>query len=308
MRKYSRQKSKPRSRPVYNIVINSQSSDYSEKKIEYLLAELNRLKLLYFIARPDSPEGLSRYVKSIIYKKPTGIIVCGGDGTVNIAARNLIRRKTVLGILPMGRFNNIYRSLYGEPDIKAAVERILSGIETKIDCGMASGRFFLGSIGLGLIPELFESLSKKRSPMFSIGWSRLAAQAAASVKIKPLSIKVDAFEFNLSPQTVSVNLLPYSAGLPLVPASLNDDGKGEIIFDIGQTKAIMSSYIRLIYKRKYIYSDEIRMFRGRSISIAPVDGNSLYIDGEIINIPVPELKVEIMEKKIRVYRDSRELS
>ena len=166
---------------------------------------------------------------------------------------------------------------------------------------MASGRFFLGSVGLGLIPELSELLIKKRSPTFGIGWSRLAAQAAASVKIRERSIKVDAFEFNLSPQVININLLPYSTGLPLTPASLNDDGKCEIIFDIGETQAIMSNYIRLIHKRKYIYSNDIRMFRGRRISITPVDGSHIYIDGEIIKSPTSELKIEIMDRKIRIY-------
>ncbi len=301
MRKFSNKRYKPRSKPVFNIVVNPHCTGYSEKKLGYLIGEMDRLGILYFLAKPDSPQGLSRYVKSVLYKKPSGIIVCGGDGTVNLVARNLIRRKPILGIVPMGRFNNIYRSLYGEPDVKLAVAHILAGREKKIDCGMASGRFFLGSVGLGLIPELSELLEKKRSPMFSIGWSRLAAQAVAAVRIRKRSIKVDAFEFNLSPQTISINLLPYSTGLPLTPASLNDDGKCEFVFDIGETQAIMSGYIRLIHKRKYIYSNDIRMFRGRRISITPVDGSQIYIDGEIIKSPTAELKIEIMDKKIRIY-------
>jgi diacylglycerol kinase (ATP) len=301
MRKFINKRYKPRSKPVFNIVVNPHCAEYSEKKLEYLTGELDRLEILYFLARPDSPEGLARYVKGILYKKPSGIIVCGGDGTVNLAAANLIRRSPILGIVPMGRFNNIYRSLYGEPDIKLAVAHILAGHEKKIDCGMVSGRFFLGSIGLGLIPELSELLKKKRSPIFSIGWSRLAAQAAAAVEIREYSIKVDAFEFNLSPQTININLLPYSTGLPLTPASLTDDGKCEIVFDIGESQAIMSGYIRLIHKRKYIYSNDIRMFRGRRISITPVDGRQIYIDGDIIKSPTTELKIEIMDKKIRIY-------
>ncbi len=301
MKKFIKKRRRPRLKPVFNIVANPHCTEYSEKNLEYLVNELKRRGFLYFSAKPDTPEDMSRYVKSVLNKKPTGIIACGGDGTVNQVARHVMRRKTILGILPMGRFNNIYRSLYGEPDIKSAVANILSGREKRIDCGMASGRFFLASVGLGLIPEMSELLKKKRSPVFSIGWSRLAAQAAAAVKIRQRSIKVDAFEFNLSAQTININLLPYTTGLPLTPASLTDDGKCEIVFDIGETRAIMSSFIRLIYKRKYIYSNDIRIFRGRRISIAPVDGSYVYIDGEIIRSPSTELKIEIMDKKIRIY-------
>jgi diacylglycerol kinase (ATP) len=301
MKRYTGKRRPPRTKPVFNIVANPQSSGYSEKDIEYLIDGLKSRGYLYFLGKPESIEAMPRYVKSVLNKRPTGIIACGGDGTVNQVARHILRRKTILGILPMGRFNNIYRSLYGEPDIKSAVETILSGHERRIDCGMASGRFFLGSIGLGLIPQLAELLEKRRSPMFAIGWSRLAAQAAASAAIRERSIKVDAFEFRLAPQTLTINLLPYSAGLPLTPTSLPDDGKCEIVFDIGEHKAIMSSFIRLIQKQKYIYSNDIRMYRGKSISITPVDGNPMYIDGEIIKSPAAELIIEIMDKKIRVY-------
>jgi len=301
MKNYNRKRRPPRTKPVVNIIVNPNCSGYSEKDVEYLIDELEHNNILYFPAKPETPEDTTRYVKNVLNKRPTGIIVCGGDGTVNRVARHVIRRKTILGILPMGRFNNIYRSLYGEPDIKTAVDIILAGREKKIDYGIASGHFFLGSAALGLIPELAELLSKKRSPMFSIGWSRLAAQAAASVRLRERSIKVDAFEFHLSPQTLNINLLPYSAGLPLTPMSLADDGKCEIVFDIGEQKAIMSSFIRLIQKRKYVYSNEVRMFRGQRISVTPVDGSLFYIDGELIKLSSSELTVEIMDKKIRVY-------
>ncbi|MCX6826261.1 MAG: diacylglycerol kinase family protein [candidate division Zixibacteria bacterium] len=236
------------------------------------------------------------------HRRPTGIIACGGDGTVSTVAQHLIRRFTGLGIFPLGRFNNIYRSLYGEPDIARATEHILSHQSRRIDHGLASGRFFLGSIGLGLIPELFEIISHKGMPHFAISLSRYAAQAAAAVTPMPLSVKIDAFQFDLTPLIININLLPYSIGLPLTPSSIDDDGKGEVIFDFKQGKSILSSFIRHLYKRKYIYSDEIRMFRGERISISPVLGKKLYIDGEIIEHQSPTLDIEIFEKKIIIFQ------
>jgi diacylglycerol kinase family enzyme len=305
MRKQYYRKPRSRTRRIYNIVTNRSAPDYSPKIIGFLQKEIERSGGQYFISEPESSRELVAKVRNIVSKKPDGLIVCGGDGTVSLAARYLARRMIKLGIIPLGRFNNIYRSLYGSPDIKKAVGHIIFGGEKKIDSATVSGHFFLGSIGLGLLPEMLQILENKRTPRFGIGWSRLAALASAEVEVKPLTLKMDEFQFDLSPRTISFSLLPYSVGLPLTPASLVDDGKCEVVFDVDQTKAIMSGFIRAIFKRKYIYSDEVRMFRGRRISLSPVEGDTMYIDGELIPCPASELNIEIQEKRIRIFYDSR---
>jgi diacylglycerol kinase family enzyme len=68
---------------------------------------------------------------------------------------------------------------------------------------------------------------------------------------------------------------------------------------------VISKYIRQIYKKKYLYSDDIRMYRGTKIAIKPVEGLRVYIDGDITDIPTDELKIQIFSRRIRVLqRDS----
>jgi diacylglycerol kinase family enzyme len=293
---------KKRSEPIYNIIVNNSAENYDSSKIDLLKERISESGRRYFIASPESADECRRLIKKIVTKKPNGVIVCGGDGSVNLVARGLLRRTIGMGIFPQGRFNNIYRSLYGEVDYNKAIEHILSGNTLKIDGAMAGNSFFLGSAAIGLIPELFKLLHKKRNPRMGFGWSRLAALAAASVKIQPVSIKVDAFGFDVSPFILNINLLSHSAGLPLTPASILDDGKCEVVFDIGQGDAIMSSFIRKISKGKYIYSDNIRMFRGCQVALSGVKGKELYIDGELIKIHDNELKIEILPSRLRIFK------
>jgi diacylglycerol kinase family enzyme len=305
MKRYPDRKFRHYNASDFYIFTNPASAEYNPKKIDYLAAELKKFGKPYQIIEMTSPDSIIR-LKGAIQRHPIAIIACGGDSTVNLVAQNLIRRTTILGIYPLGKFNNIYRSLYGDPDTKKAVRHILSGDTIKIDHGLAGGRFFTGSIGIGLMVELAEQMAIKRIPRFGIGWSRIASQAAASVPAKQLSIKIDAFRFDMTPRLLNINLLPYTTGLPIAPACINDDGKGEVIFDIGQDKAILSSFIRMIYKKKYIYSDEIRMFRGRKISIAPLAKCKIYLDGEIFEHPSESLDIEFFEKKIRVFAKSKD--
>ena len=82
---------------------------------------------------------------------------------------------------------------------------------------------------------------------------------------------------------------------------ISDDGKCEVSFDIGEGQAIMSSYIRQIYKKKFIYSDEIRLYRGERVSISSVKDSKIYIDGELITMSEPELKIETFSQKVRIF-------
>jgi diacylglycerol kinase (ATP) len=292
---------KPRPQPAYNIIVNPEAADFSRDRVTALIDGIKQAGFRYYINEPGSEKETTLYVKRIISKRPAGIIACGGDGTVNLIAQSMIRRTTALGILPLGRFNNIYRSLLGTPDIKSAIGHVLSGIDRKIDYGLASGQFFLGTVAIGLIPEMFEALGrKKKSPRFAISWSRMAAQAAATASIDALSVKVDAFGFKLTPQTVNISLLSHCLGLPFFPASLTDDGRCEVVFDVGQRKAIMSEYVRQIFKGKHIYSDEIRLFRGEKVSLTPMEGRKIYVDGEITRCRTRELAIETVPKRIRI--------
>lgn len=303
--KYQRRKSFHSRRPTFGIVINEQAEGFADDKIDFLISELARSRSNWHVIKSIAEKEATYQIKRLLTRQPVGIIVCGGDSTVNLVARNLIRRTCALGIFPLGKYNNIYNSLYGPPDLEKAVDHILSGHSRKIDYGMAGKHFFLGSIGLGLIPNLSELIGQK-PPRFGIGWSRKVSLAAASVKAQQTAITIDEFKFDLTPLFININLLSHSLGLSLTPTSIDDDGKAEIVFDIGQGKANFSRFIRKIFKKKYIYSDEIRMYRGQKIIITPVAKRKIYLDGEIIKLTDSTLKVETFPNKIRVYFNNAE--
>ena len=74
------------------------------------------------------------------------IIAVGGDGTVNEIARAMLHSRAILGIVPKGSGNGLARELHIPMDSKKALEVILKGNVTTIDCCRANQRvFFCGS-------------------------------------------------------------------------------------------------------------------------------------------------------------------
>ena len=88
------------------------------------------------------------------------VVVAGGDGTVNEVASALLHTDTALGIIPCGSGNGLARSLGLPMDFEAAIDIIGRNMPCAVDCGVADGRPFFCTFGMGfdaVVTEKFAS-------------------------------------------------------------------------------------------------------------------------------------------------------
>jgi diacylglycerol kinase family enzyme len=296
--------------------VNKKAANYDPALVTKLIAAIKKTSDYFTIYEPVSagelvekaemvcglshrPRPLPEYL--VQRGKVTALVAAGGDGTCNLLARVALAADLPLGVLPMGRFNNIARSLYGSVEADDAIGKILKKGYRRIDAAMISGHLVIGSLGLGLIPELARLLAATKTPRFGFRWSQLGTKAVSATQMKKMTIKVDSFRFDLRPTILNVNLLPYTAGLPLSPASIFDDRQVETIFDVGNDAQEWSSFIRSIFKKKYVYGNQVRLFRGQSVTIQPIEGQTVYIDGELITLPTSVAEIQVGEKQLKVF-------
>lgn len=305
-----------RSRNAHYLILANESADrFDSGTVDAMISAIRAKSGQYTVIRTDTVQkalsmaratlGLKRGRRQVpvpVARRGavTAIIAAGGDGTVSLAGRLAAEANVPLGLLPMGHLNNIARSLVKLED--PAIERIMAGKYEKIDTGRVGPFTFLGSIGFGFIPSLAKKLAKRRPPRFAIGWAKLGGRAAAEVKPKKMTIKIDAFRFEVAPLLVSINLLPTAAGLELSPASLDDDGQAEVIFDRGDQIGEFATFTRLIVKGQYHYGDGVRLYRGRVIRLMGIGGLPMYVDGDIVETPSDELPVTVEEKRLKLFR------
>ena len=300
----------------YCVLPNRAASRCDQRAIKRLTVSIRKQGGRYTVLESRSATDLLRQVQQVVGRRRrsrylaqniskwgpiTAVVACGGDGTFNLVAREAMTADLPVGILPLGRMNNICRSLLGSTNISGAIDKILSGNCRKIDSARVASQVFFGSIGMGFVPELARLLQEKKRPRFGFGWSQLGARAAADVTITPLIVKVDSFRFEANPLILNVNLLPWSTGLPLSPASIQDDGYAEIILDQGNKIGEFGTFVRLIHKRKYLYGDDVRMYRGTTVTCQPTRGRSLYLDGELIELSANVLEVQVGPHQVKVF-------
>jgi diacylglycerol kinase family enzyme len=299
------------------ILANESAAAYRSETVEKLVARIKSRGGKYTVLKPRTANDLADAAHAVCglrrgrrllpqqfarRGRVTTLVAGGGDGTFNLVARAALAADLPVGLLPMGRFNNIANSLYRDLSMNASIKRIIERSYRLIDVATVAGQPFFGAIGLGLTARLARLLTERKTPRLSLGWSRLIGQAVDLTEAKKSVIKVDAFRFEVNPIMLNVNLLPHTNGLAMTPASLPNDQKAEIIFDMGATRRELASYARQIAGGRFVYGSEVRLFRGSVISIQPTRGRTLYLDGELVKLPTNLLEIKISDKQLKVYR------
>jgi diacylglycerol kinase (ATP) len=149
------------------------------------------------IERFNSPEEVSADIARRRHEADL-VIVCGGDGTINSAARGVLETGLPMGIMPMGTANDLARTLGIPDDLNRAADIILAGHTSRIDLGEVNGHPFFNVASLGLSVDLAKGLT----PEAKRRWGKLG-YALAALKVL---LKADRFRAEIISDSGSVSV------------------------------------------------------------------------------------------------------
>jgi diacylglycerol kinase (ATP) len=139
------------------------------------------------IERFETPEEVSADIARRRHEADL-VIVCGGDGTINSAARGVLETGLPMGIMPMGTANDLARTLAIPDDLLRAAGIIVAGHTSRIDLGEVNGHPFFNVASLGLSADLARGLT----PEVKRRWGKLGyALAALRVLLKAQPFRAD---------------------------------------------------------------------------------------------------------------------
>jgi len=90
-------------------------------------------------------------------------IVAGGDGSLYNALQGEACDRIVFGILPLGTANNLANAAGIPMDLESAIKVIASGVEKRIDLGLAGGKLFTQAAGAGFHAQAFHAYGHHRN-------------------------------------------------------------------------------------------------------------------------------------------------
>ncbi|WP_435769843.1 diacylglycerol/lipid kinase family protein [Nocardioides sp. SYSU DS0651] len=227
------------------------------------------------------------------------LVVCGGDGMVNLGLQAVAGTGVPLGILPAGTGNDIARSL-GIPlgDAAAAASRLVHGTPRTIDLARIGDRYYGGVLAAGFDAVVNERGNRMRWPRGAMRYN-LATIAELRV-FQPLSyvLELDGVVRRVEAMLVAVGNGPsFGGGLRITHGAELDDGLLDVVLikPVGKME-LMRTFPKL-YDGSHVTHPQYERHRVRRVTVASA-GIVGYADGERFG-PLP-LTVECVPGAVQV--------
>jgi len=169
----------------------------------------------------------------------TDLVVCGGDGTVNLAASAVAHTSTNLGIIPVGSGNGLARTASIPLNPAKAFEVVLKGKLQTTDAFDVNGSFACMLSGIGLDAEVAERFSHSHRR----GLITYTTQALIQFfKTQPVQfeIEIDGFRFFTDAFFISIaNSNQFGNNVTIAPLASLSDGLLDVIIVQKMPKATL---------------------------------------------------------------------
>lgn len=258
---------------------------------------------IFEVKATTGPGNEGELAKEAVDKGYEFVFACGGDGTVNGVASQLVGTETTLGIIPAGSGNALARTLQLPLDPAEAIGLLKTGTVRNIDVGMACGRYFFTTAGFA-----FEALLSKKynegsltrkirgiAPYYALGLIEY-------LKFRPdmVIIEVGGKEVGAAPLILTAaNTGQLGGGAFIAPGAKVDDGlldfcvipKTGIFKTLELVYQIMKGRVES-YKGFQCLRGTEAVIKGRKATYAHVDGEPFDFEGDIsISILPDSLRV-----------------
>ncbi len=153
-------------------------------------------------------------------------IICGGDGTINSAARGLLLTGLPMGLLPMGTANDLARTLGIPEDLGRAADVIIAGHRKRVDLGEVNGHPFFNVASIGLSAELARGLTADAKKRWGkLGYALAALKVLARARAFRATIASPTGEARVKTLQIAVgNGRHYGGGTIIAADATIDDG------------------------------------------------------------------------------------
>lgn len=234
------------------------------------------------------------------------VIVCGGDGTLHLAAQELAGGDTALAIVPAGTGDDNARTL-GIPrdDVAAATRLAAQGTVSRIDLGNVVTADGTERVFLGVLSSGFDSMVNERANVMT--WPSGNARYLVAIlgelrtfRPIPYTAILDGRPVRGDAMLVAVgNGASYGGGMRVCPDAAPDDGMLDITWLHGVGKGTFLRVFPQVFSGGHVRSPYVSTTRATAIELdAP--GQLAYADGERVG-PLPAV-ISVLREALPVVR------
>lgn len=237
--------------------------------------------------------------KQAVQEGYDGVIVVGGDGSINDVLNGIYGSDLVLGIIPKGSGNGLARSLNLPFKEQKAIEKINQWQFTTIDLGLANGHLFASNAGVGFDADVTQAFKDNRVRGF-FSYLGIIVRSIWRYKEKDLHLTTGQEEKQQAFFMLTIANAPQLGyNFKIAPKALLDDGYFDLV-QIRKFPKIMGAFIGLrAFLGRIENSSYVKISKIKEVAISHPDLKVLQIDGDALPCH-SKVSVEILPKAQKV--------
>lgn len=232
--------------------------------------------------------------------KPDRVIACGGDGTVQVVAKNLMKKNIPMGILPLGSANGLATALGLSQKLDEAVDLVFSDTRIiQLDLLEFDGKHICTHLAdIGINARMIKNYEAKGDRgMF--GYAKYLLQSIKESPLFSYTVKTPEQVFEKEGYMIVIaNANMYGTGIRISEGSVSD-GKFEIsnVEEVALDEAIKAGLTKFnVFIEKDMFSDVISCHQAEIKINQKVD---FQIDGEYMG-EIDHLTISIYPSAVPV--------
>jgi diacylglycerol kinase (ATP) len=248
----------------------------------------------------DSPQEMTRLAREASGAGYDRVVVCGGDGSLNLSVREFDLQRGTLALLPLGSGDDFARVTAIPRELTAACDVALGGRIREVDVALANGLRYLGVAGLGFDSEVAEYANK--NVKFLRG-SLVYVYATLRVlpRFRPRSVGIRTESGRREEQimfAVVGNSRQYGGGIRITPSAEIDDGLLDLCIIHKTSRLQLVKTMPRAYSGAHVKSPFVELGRGREFHFDSEQPLEVYADGErLTSTPV---SFTVAAEKLRI--------
>jgi diacylglycerol kinase (ATP) len=224
------------------------------------------------------------------------VLLCGGDGSVNLALREFDLRRGTLAIIPLGSGDD-FAHVNGIPrDVRAACELAVRGSAHEVDVALANDLRYSGVAGVGFDSEVARYANEqvkllRGSAVYFYAILRILPS------FRPHAVRIDGRDEEIM-FAVFGNSPQYGGGIRIAPtASLHDGLLDSCIVHRTSRWQLLATLPRA-YNGTHVRKPFVEMRRGAEFTVESETALDVFADGEPLTIT--PVRFRIASEKLQI--------
>jgi diacylglycerol kinase family enzyme len=282
---------------IINPISGATSNDEAILLIHKIAAQKRTDFKFFYTSSENNDDLIQHQLKNY---NPDRVIACGGDGTVQLVARNLMRKKLPMGILPLGSANGLATALELPNNLEEAVNVVFNSThQIPLDLLEINKKHICTHLAdIGINARMIKNYEEKGEKGM-LGYAKFLIPSIKESQLFSYTIKTPEAEYEKEGHMIVIgNANMYGTGIRFSDGSVSD-GKFEIrnIPEIALDAAIKAGLTKFnVYTDAEMFSDVISCSHAEIHISQKVD---FQIDGEYMG-EVDHLEIGIYPSAIPV--------